>query len=162
MHITQLHTNHLPQPTTTCIRNHPPPHPLQGITLLLLGPPIDYFVTKGTWVTEYQWTGTAAFWMLLSCSIAILVNISQFMVLGRFTAVTYQVLGHSKTILVLVGGWLVFREVISSKQAGGMAMAVAGMVWYVEEWMGDERLVYCCCGVSWWACIAALCAAACV
>ncbi len=116
----------------------PPSSPSQhqGITLLLLGPPIDYFVTKGTWVTEYEWTGTAAFWMMLSCSIAILVNISQFMVLGRFTAVTYQVLGHSKTILVLIGGWLVFREVISSKQAGGMAMAVAGMVWYVI-WWGD-------------------------
>lgn len=105
--------------------------PLQGITLLVLGPPLDYFVTKGSWVTEYQWTGTAMFWMLLSCSVAILVNISQFMVLGRFTAVTYQVLGHSKTILVLLGGWLVFREIITPKQAGGMAMAVAGMVWYV-------------------------------
>lgn len=105
--------------------------PLQGITLLLLGPPLDYYVTKGAWVTEYQWTGMAMFWMLLSCSVAILVNISQFMTLGRFTAVTYQVLGHSKTILVLLGGWLIFREVITPKQAGGMAMAVAGMVWCV-------------------------------
>ena len=44
-----------------------------------------------------------------------------------------QVLGHSKTILVLVGGWIVFREVITSKQAMGMALAVAGMIWYGSE-----------------------------
>jgi solute carrier family 35, member E3 len=106
--------------------------PLQGITLLLIGPPLDWYVT-GDWVTDYVWTSNGMIWMFLSCSIAILVNISQFMVLGRFTAVTYQVLGHSKTILVLLGGWLVFREFITAKQMLGMALAVAGMIWYGSE-----------------------------
>ena len=39
-------------------------------------------------------------------------------------------LGHSKTILVLLGGWLFLGDVITAKQAGGMAIAVAGMVAY--------------------------------
>ncbi len=49
---------------------------------------------------------------------------------GRFTAVTYQVLGHSKTILVLLGGWMFLGDVISGRQAGGMVLAVLGMVAY--------------------------------
>ena len=39
-------------------------------------------------------------------------------------------LGHSKTILVLLGGWLFLGDIITARQAGGMALAVAGMVAY--------------------------------
>lgn len=44
-----------------------------------------------------------------------------------------QVLGHAKTFLVLLGGWLIFREVITGQQLLGMGIAVAGMVWYGAE-----------------------------
>lgn len=49
----------------------------------------------------------------------------------RWTLVlTWQVLGHTKTILVLLGGVLLFGDKVSSKQLAGMALAVAGMVLY--------------------------------
>lgn len=41
-----------------------------------------------------------------------------------------QVLGHSKTILVLLGGWAFLGDLISAKQLAGMAIAVTGMVLY--------------------------------
>lgn len=41
-----------------------------------------------------------------------------------------QVLGHAKTVSVLLGGWALFGDVISARQAFGMAVAVAGMVAY--------------------------------
>ena len=41
-----------------------------------------------------------------------------------------QVLGHSKTILVLLGGWAFLGEMISARQLAGMAIAVTGMVLY--------------------------------
>ena len=40
-----------------------------------------------------------------------------------------QVLGHSKTVLVLLGGWAFLGDTITPKKFGGMALAVAGMVW---------------------------------
>ena len=39
-------------------------------------------------------------------------------------------LGHSKTVLVLLGGWAFLGDRVSSRQAFGMALAVAGMVAY--------------------------------
>lgn len=39
-------------------------------------------------------------------------------------------LGHSKTILVLLGGWLFLGDVISGRQLAGMVLAVLGMVGY--------------------------------
>jgi len=44
-----------------------------------------------------------------------------------------QVLGHTKTILVLLGGWMFLGDHISGRQFGGMCLAVAGMVAYGVE-----------------------------
>ena len=41
-----------------------------------------------------------------------------------------QVLGHSKTMLVLLGGWAFLGDHVSLKQLAGMALAVMGMVLY--------------------------------
>lgn len=48
------------------------------------------------------------FCIILSCLIAVGVNLSQFICIGRFTAVSFQVLGHMKTVLVLVLGFTLF------------------------------------------------------
>ena len=52
------------------------------------------------------------------------------MCLGRFSAVTFQVLGHTKTILVLLISWLVLHEHMTGRKLFGMALAVVGMVAY--------------------------------
>lgn len=44
-----------------------------------------------------------------------------------------QVLGHSKTVLVLLGGWAFLGDTITAQKLGGMALAVSGMVWWVAE-----------------------------
>ena len=43
------------------------------------------------WVLDYNWRTAAAVAFSASCALAVLVNLSQFMCLGRFTAVSYQV-----------------------------------------------------------------------
>lgn len=58
--------------------------------LLLVGPFIDQAIGK-QWVLDYTWTQPAVRQLLLSCALAVLVNISQFMCLGRFSAVSFQV-----------------------------------------------------------------------
>ena len=41
-----------------------------------------------------------------------------------------QVLGHTKTVLVLLGGWAFLGDRITLFQLCGMLVAVMGMVWY--------------------------------
>mmetsp|Transcript_5381 Transcript_5381/g.16966 ORF Transcript_5381/g.16966 Transcript_5381/m.16966 type:complete len:307 (+) Transcript_5381:257-1177(+) len=103
--------------------------PAQGASLLVLSPFFDHAST-GQYVTDFAWTQGAIICLVLSCSAAVLVNVSQFLVLGRFTAVTYQVLGHAKTICVLVVGYIFFGGVITAQQFLGMCMAVGGMMAY--------------------------------
>lgn len=69
--------------------------------------------------------------LILSCTIAVGTNLSQFICIGRFTAVTFQVLGHMKTILVLTLGFIFFgKEGLNLQVIIGMAIAILGMIWY--------------------------------
>lgn len=69
--------------------------------------------------------------IMLSCAIAIGTNLSQFICIGRFTAVSFQVLGHMKTILALSIGFVLFgKEGLNVHVVVGMVIAVIGMVWY--------------------------------
>ncbi|PPS06755.1 hypothetical protein GOBAR_AA13905 [Gossypium barbadense] len=124
--------------------------PAQAGTLLLLGPFLDYWLTSQR-VDAYNYNivsilllifGACLFlyavvrmpvemFILLSCTIAVGTNLSQFICIGRFTAVSFQVLGHMKTILVLIMGFFFFgKEGLNLHVVLGMIIAVAGMIWY--------------------------------
>ncbi|GAB2232002.1 hypothetical protein Droror1_Dr00011022 [Drosera rotundifolia] len=104
--------------------------PVQAVSLLLVGPFLDQLLTNKK-VYAYDYTLTSVFFIVLSCIIAIGTNLSQFICIGRFSAVTFQVLGHMKTILVLILGFLFFgREGLSLQVIMGMAIAIMGMIWY--------------------------------
>lgn len=103
--------------------------PAQGWSLLAVGPFLDYYVV-GAWLMDYQWSRGAVVVFGASCTLAVAVNISQFMCLGRFSAISYQVLGHVKTVMVLFGGWALLGETITQRQLFGMAVAVSGMILY--------------------------------
>ncbi|KAI0531413.1 hypothetical protein KFK09_000968 [Dendrobium nobile] len=104
--------------------------PAQAASLLLLGPFIDYLLTTKK-VYAFDYNVISVFFITLSCLIAIGTNLSQFICIGRFTAVSFQVLGHMKTILVLFLGFFLFgREGLNLQVVLGMILAVAGMIWY--------------------------------
>jgi solute carrier family 35 protein E3 len=58
--------------------------------LLLTGPFIDKLVSR-MWILDYNFTVQGVQCLALSCAVAVLVNISQFMCLGRFSAISFQV-----------------------------------------------------------------------
>ncbi|XP_064983984.1 UDP-rhamnose/UDP-galactose transporter 5-like [Musa acuminata AAA Group] len=104
--------------------------PAQAMSLLMLGPFVDYWLTSKR-VDAFDYNVTVVFFIFLSCIIAVGTNLSQFICIGRFTAVSFQVLGHMKTILVLVLGFFLFgREGFNLQVIFGMILAVMGMLWY--------------------------------
>ncbi|XP_065873490.1 UDP-rhamnose/UDP-galactose transporter 6 [Euphorbia lathyris] len=104
--------------------------PAQAASLLVVGPFLDYWLTTLR-VDAYPYSLVSVLFITLSCTIAVGTNLSQFICIGRFTAVSFQVLGHMKTILVLVLGFVFFgKEGLNLQVVIGMIIAVAGMVWY--------------------------------
>ena len=70
------------------------------------------------------------FFIVLSCLISVSVNFSTFLVIGKTSPVTYQVLGHLKTCLVLAFGYGLLRDPFSWRNILGILIAVVGMVLY--------------------------------
>jgi len=103
--------------------------PIQAASMLLLGPFIDQLV-GGQYPWEYEYHVASMVFLLGSAMLATVVNISQFFCIGRFSAVSFQVLGHSKTVGVLFCGWAVFATPVSWRNFFGMSLAVFGMVFY--------------------------------
>ncbi|KAG6608671.1 UDP-rhamnose/UDP-galactose transporter 2, partial [Cucurbita argyrosperma subsp. sororia] len=88
--------------------------PIQALSLLLLGPFIDYYLSDKS-LLNYKMSSGALLFILLSCTLA--------------------VLGHMKTVCVLTLGWLLFDSELTLKNISGMILAVVGMViysWAVE------------------------------
>lgn len=104
--------------------------PAQAASLLLVGPFVDYWLTNKR-IDAFNFKFPSLVFIVLSCTIAVGTNLSQFICIGRFTAVSFQVLGHMKTILVLILGFLFFgKEGLNLHVVIGMIIAVVGMVWY--------------------------------
>ncbi|CAN6468504.1 unnamed protein product [Victoria cruziana] len=104
--------------------------PVQAATLLIVGPFLDFWLTNKR-IDMYDFNMVSVLFIALSCTIAVGTNLSQFICIGRFTAVSFQVLGHMKTILVLFLGFLLFgREGLNLQVVLGMVLAVVGMIWY--------------------------------
>lgn len=104
--------------------------PAQAASLLLVGPFLDYWLTNKR-IDAFNFNLPSLVFIVLSCTIAVGTNLSQFICIGRFTAVSFQVLGHMKTILVLILGFLFFgKEGLNLHVVIGMIIAVVGMVWY--------------------------------
>lgn len=108
--------------------------PIQAASLLAFGPFADYYL-NGRNLLEYKFSSGAIIFILLSCILAVFCNLSQYLCIGRFSAVSFQVLGHMKTVCVLILGWLLFDSALTAKNIMGMSVAVIGMIiysWAVE------------------------------
>ncbi|GKV09613.1 hypothetical protein SLEP1_g21086 [Rubroshorea leprosula] len=103
--------------------------PYQAITLFIIGPFLDGLLTNKN-VFAFKYTPQVLFFIVLSCLISVSVNFSTFLVIGKTSPVTYQVLGHLKTCLVLAFGYVLLRDPFSWRNILGILIAVIGMVLY--------------------------------
>lgn len=86
-------------------------------------------------VLLHEFSGfTEVFLILLSCALAISVNMCSFTLIAISSSVTYQVIGHFKTALVLLGGLVLFRFEGSTERMlnnlSGVVIAMAGVILY--------------------------------
>eukprot|EP00967_Tisochrysis_lutea_P077423 scaffold105137_cov37-Tisochrysis_lutea.AAC.2 len=80
--------------------------------------------------------------VLLTCLIALGTNFSSFCLIGRTSAITFQVVGHAKTCLVLAGGYLLWPPQDTSQLAHnvlGVSIAMVGCILYGHVKMAEAN-----------------------
>eukprot|EP00670_Eutreptiella_braarudii_P008927 CAMPEP_0174316312 /NCGR_PEP_ID=MMETSP0810-20121108/6844_1 /TAXON_ID=73025 ORGANISM="Eutreptiella gymnastica-like, Strain CCMP1594" /NCGR_SAMPLE_ID=MMETSP0810 /ASSEMBLY_ACC=CAM_ASM_000659 /LENGTH=332 /DNA_ID=CAMNT_0015425939 /DNA_START=60 /DNA_END=1058 /DNA_ORIENTATION=- len=55
---------------------------------------------------------------------------SPAMIIQSTTPVTFQVVGHAKTCLIILSGFIFFQQPFVAKNVTGVLVALAGMIWY--------------------------------
>ncbi|KAL7173022.1 hypothetical protein ACSBR2_032482 [Camellia fascicularis] len=103
--------------------------PYQAITLFITGPFVDGLLTNLN-VFAFKYTPQVLAFIVLSCLISVSVNFSTFLVIGKTSPVTYQVLGHLKTCLVLAFGYGLLHDPFSWRNILGILFALVGMILY--------------------------------
>lgn len=103
--------------------------PYQALTLFIIGPFLDGLLTNQN-VFAFKYTPQVLIFIVLSCLISVSVNFSTFLVIGKTSPVTYQVLGHLKTCLVLAFGYVLLHDPFSWRNIFGILVALVGMISY--------------------------------
>ncbi|KAK1284732.1 putative membrane protein [Acorus calamus] len=103
--------------------------PYQAMTLFITGPFLDGLLTNQN-VFAFKYTPQVLVFIVLSCMISVSVNFSTFLVIGKTSPVTYQVLGHLKTCLVLAFGYVLLHDPFSWRNIFGILVALVGMILY--------------------------------
>eukprot|EP01040_Poterioochromonas_malhamensis_P002104 gene2104-2243_t len=83
-------------------------------------------------LAKFEYTVPCVLRIFLSCVFALGVNISNYLVLGKTSPLTYQVLGHLKTVLILVLGFTVFQKPVDTRNITGIVIALVGVIAYTE------------------------------
>lgn len=78
-------------------------------------------------------TGSLVAHILASSIMAVMLNITNYFVLSITSPLTYQILNHCKTIMVILSGILFFDEYPSTRVTIGMSLVIVGVIIYSEE-----------------------------
>lgn len=81
---------------------------------------------------QHTWTFTHILMVLLSSIVAFFVNLTSYWIIGYTSPLTYNMVGHSKFCLVLLGGSIIFHESLALNQAIGITLTLMGIVLYAR------------------------------
>lgn len=80
----------------------------------------------------FHYTPAAIAAILFSALLGLLVSLSTFLVIGATSSLTYNVVGHLKTVIILTGGCIMFGDDMPPRKLIGVLIAMVGIVWYSQ------------------------------
>ncbi|RKP27535.1 triose-phosphate transporter family-domain-containing protein [Syncephalis pseudoplumigaleata] len=108
--------------------------PMSALMLL----PCVFLLDDVPALMRYELTFGALCSILLSGVLAFLVNWSIFAVIGRTSAITYNVVGHAKLCLIIVGGFILFSYPLDWRNLGGIFIALVGIYLYSKVKLAES------------------------
>ncbi|TPX38916.1 hypothetical protein SeLEV6574_g07521 [Synchytrium endobioticum] len=88
---------------------------------------------------KYDWSTQVISFIFLSACLAFFVNISIFLVIGKTSVVTYNVLGHFKLCLIIGLGFVIFGYPVDVRNLLGIFVTLAGVFWYSDIQLRSKR-----------------------
>lgn len=97
--------------------------------------PLDMKLPNHSELTLAEWyhneaTTNALLMIGFSGCIGLLVSLSTFLMIGATSALTYNIVGHLKTLAVLTMGVVIFGDSLSIWKMTGIGFALTGVIWY--------------------------------
>lgn len=80
----------------------------------------------------YKFDSTNAPAITVTGFFGFLVNISIFLVIGRSSPLSYNILGHCKTVVVLLSDFILFGRPVTFKSTIGILLTLCGVFWYTS------------------------------
>jgi len=105
------------------------------MVMLSICTPIDKVISEHPDFTVSEWLETygtvdAIATIIFSGFMGLLVSLSTFLMIGATSALTYNIVGHLKTVTILTMGVLIFGDSMGSKKLFGILIALVGVIWY--------------------------------
>eukprot|EP00195_Chlamydomonas_chlamydogama_P008271 CAMPEP_0202906904 /NCGR_PEP_ID=MMETSP1392-20130828/40662_1 /ASSEMBLY_ACC=CAM_ASM_000868 /TAXON_ID=225041 /ORGANISM="Chlamydomonas chlamydogama, Strain SAG 11-48b" /LENGTH=371 /DNA_ID=CAMNT_0049595587 /DNA_START=223 /DNA_END=1338 /DNA_ORIENTATION=+ len=94
--------------------------------------PIGWHGQQPGTLLGYSYTWGAIVAIFISAVLGLLVSLSTFLVIGATSSLTYNVVGHLKTVIILTGGCLFFGDSMPPKKFFGVCIAMVGIIWYTH------------------------------
>eukprot|EP00009_Paramoeba_aestuarina_P011369 CAMPEP_0201540552 /NCGR_PEP_ID=MMETSP0161_2-20130828/71004_1 /ASSEMBLY_ACC=CAM_ASM_000251 /TAXON_ID=180227 /ORGANISM="Neoparamoeba aestuarina, Strain SoJaBio B1-5/56/2" /LENGTH=294 /DNA_ID=CAMNT_0047948029 /DNA_START=542 /DNA_END=1426 /DNA_ORIENTATION=- len=91
---------------------------------------ISYFVDDLRGAVERGLTKNEFVLLMLSGVLSVSINLTSLMIIGEASPVTYQVIGHLKTISLIISGTILFKVPVANIQIVGIILALAGTARY--------------------------------
>ena len=107
--------------------------PLAACFIVPFIPLLDNYSTtdeNSIWFYEFKPDNLSV--IALTGFFGFLVNISIFLVIGRSSPLSYNILGHSKTIVVLLSDFILFGRPANIKSSAGILLTLIGVFWYTS------------------------------
>ena len=111
--------------------------PIAGMMLAILVPmlePVGLFEIHSDKPTllGYHYSLVSVTAIAISSILGLMVSLSTFLVIGATSSLTYNIVGHMKTVTILTGGCLIFGDSMTATKFAGITVAMAGIAWYSQ------------------------------
>lgn len=91
---------------------------------------------------KHAWPHFIFWWhriIVLSGCFGLLVSLSTFLMIGATSALTYNIVGHLKTVCILLTGFFLFRDSMGFKKCLGILCALVGVFWYSKIKLDQQQ-----------------------
>lgn len=110
--------------------------PLSALFIMPIVPLLDnYSMTDKESIMFFEPTSQKLAKILFTGTLALCVNISIFLVIGKTSPVTYNVVGNGKTAFLLCLDFLLFGRPFKLNNFFAMVITLVGVIWYTQRKM---------------------------